>query len=147
MLLLERVEPLFQSLHRLLRGGRRIAVGKGHLQFLAEGGELIFQALQRRIDRGFLAADGGLEAAAEFGEAHFETLDGTRAVVGFECMPQRRDFFAKRVEARAVGGLAGEVVEPDRDRLGACLDLLQRRADGVPFDGARAARRGRSGSR
>ena len=132
--LAERIEPLLQALDRILRGNCRIVVGKRHLQLLAERGQLLFQAPDggfRRRPR--LAVQRRIDAAAEFGDAHLQPLDGPRAVVVFQCAPERRDFLAERIEPAAVEAPVGKFFQPARDRLGARFDLFQRRVNGVFF--------------
>ena len=132
-LLAEHGELAFQALDGLV-GVRRVAIVEVRLQFGAERLHAMLEALDGRIERRLLAAvEGRFDAASEFGDAHFEPLDGTRAVVGLERAPERRDFLAEGVEAAPVGAGAGKLFQPVRDRLGARLDLLQRRLHGVLF--------------
>ena len=119
-------ELAFQPLDGAV-GGAVVALDEARLEIGAERIHAPLEPFDGRGDRGVVAAgERRLDTAADLGDAHFETLDRARAVVGFERPAQRQDLFTESIEVLAIGGVAGNFLEPRRDRLGARLDLLQR---------------------
>ena len=123
------------SVQALLDGLDRGDMGAGIAEAIDAAGDVLqpaFQPLHRRIH--VTAGERRLDRAAEFGDPHFQPLDGLGAVVVFQGTAERRDFVAERVEPVTVGHGPHEVVELGGDALVAILQRAEAGLAGAPLD-------------